>query len=293
MLPLDSIEEDPEQPRREFDSNALEELAQTIRERGVRQPVSVRPHLQQAGRWVLNFGARRLRASRLAGRKDIPAFIDATADSYDQVIENEQRAALTPLELALFVQKRLALGDKQSEIARRLGKSRQWVTLATALIEAPDWLLEAYRSGRCRGLNELYEVRRLHGEHAQAVEAWVARQAVVSRDRLGQLREQLERVLPEPPASPAPATANAGREASGVQGDDSEQAIDNAVRRSPGRRAQGTDLRVHVHFDGQDYQLVVSVAPPTLGHVYVRPLSGGPRRTAPVGSVTLLGLVNG
>jgi len=293
VLPLDSIEEDPEQPRREFDSNALEELAQTIRERGVRQPVSVRPHLQQAGRWVLNFGARRLRASRLAGRQDIPAFIDATADSYDQVIENEQRAALTPLELALFVQKRLALGDKQSEIARRLGKSRQWVTLATALIEAPDWLLEAYRSGRCRGLNELYEVRRLHGEHAQAVEAWVARQAVVSRDRLGQLREQLERVLPEPPASPAPATANAGRAAHGAQGDNSEQASDNAERRSPGRRAQGTDLRVHVHFDGQDYQLVVSVAPPAPGHVYVRPLAGGPRRTAPVRSVTLLGFVNG
>ena len=293
VLPLDSIDEDPEQPRREFDANALEELAQTIRERGVRQPVSVRPHLQRAGRWVLNFGARRLRASRLAGRMDIPAFIDATADSYDQVIENEQRAPLTPLELALFVQKRLALGDKQSEIARRLGKSRQWVTLATALIEAPDWLLEAYRSGRCCGLNELYEVRRLHGEHAQAVEAWVARQAVVSRERLGQLREQLERVLQEPPASPAPAIAAAGRAAQGAQGDTSEQAIDNAERRSPGRRAQGTDLRVHVHFDGQDYQLVVSVAPPTPGHVYVRPLAGGPRRIAPVGSVTLLGFVNG
>ena len=49
------------------------------------------------------------------------------------------------MELALFVQKRLALGDNQAEVAKRLGKSRQWVTLATALIEAPDWLLQAYR----------------------------------------------------------------------------------------------------------------------------------------------------
>lgn len=157
QLPVADIDEDPEQPRHEFDANALQELAATIRERGVRQPVSVRPHLQAAGRWVLNFGARRLRASRLAGLDTIPAFVDTTADRYDQVIENEQREGLKPLELALFVQKRLALGDRQADIARQLGRSRQWVTLATALIEAPDWLLQAYREGRCRGMNELYE----------------------------------------------------------------------------------------------------------------------------------------
>ena len=67
MLTVGGIDEDPEQPRREFDANALQELSETIRERGVRQPISVRPNLQQAGRWVLNFGARRLRASKLAG----------------------------------------------------------------------------------------------------------------------------------------------------------------------------------------------------------------------------------
>ena len=97
----------------------------------------------------------------------------------------------------------------------------------------------------------------------------MARQAVISRERLGLLREQLERVLPERPASPAPATAAIGRAAHVAQGDTSEQVIDNAVRRSPSQRAQGTDLSVHVHFDGQDYQLVVSVAPPTPGHMYV------------------------
>ena len=174
MLAVDSIEEDPDQPRHEFDSNALNELAVTIRERGVRQPISVRPNLQRAGRWLLNFGARRLRVSRLAELKEIPAFIDTTADSYDQMIENEQREGLKPLELALFVQKRLAIGDNQAEIAKRLGKSRQWVTLTTALIEAPDWLLQAYREGRCRGMNELYELRRLHGEYSGSVETWVA-----------------------------------------------------------------------------------------------------------------------
>ena len=56
--------------------------------------MSVRPNLQAPGRWMLNFGARRLRASRMAGMAEIPAFIDTTADSYDQVIENEQRVGL-------------------------------------------------------------------------------------------------------------------------------------------------------------------------------------------------------
>ena len=103
QLPIDAIEEDPDQPRQEFDPDGLAELAETIRERGVRQPISVRRHPEKPDRWMLNFGARRLRASKLIGKLDIPAFVDSTADSYDQVIENEQREGLKPLELALFV----------------------------------------------------------------------------------------------------------------------------------------------------------------------------------------------
>jgi ParB family transcriptional regulator, chromosome partitioning protein len=60
-----------------------------------------------------------------------------------RAIENEQREGLRPLELALFVQKRIALGDNQVEIVKRLGKSRQWVTLATP----SDWIPHAYREG--------------------------------------------------------------------------------------------------------------------------------------------------
>ena len=130
-------------------------------------------HPHQPGRWLLNFGARRLRASKLAGKTEIPAFIDETADSYDQVIENEQREGLKPLELALFIQQRLAAGDSQADIARRLGKSRTFVTYATALIDAPDWLMTAYREGRCRGARELHELRSLHAVHPQPVEEWL------------------------------------------------------------------------------------------------------------------------
>lgn len=103
VLPMDSVEEDPAQPRSEFDPEALAELAASIAVRGVLQPVSVRQHPERGGRWILNFGARRLRASKLAGKSEIPAFVDAMADTYAQVIENEHREALRPMELALFV----------------------------------------------------------------------------------------------------------------------------------------------------------------------------------------------
>jgi ParB family transcriptional regulator, chromosome partitioning protein len=292
LLPVADIDEDPDQPRREFDANALQELSETILERGVRQPISVRPNLQASGRWVFNFGARRLRASRLAGIETIPAFIDTTADSYDQVIENEQREGLKPLELALFVQKRLALGDKQADIAKNLGKSRQWVTLATALIEAPDWLLQAYREGRCRGMNELYELRRLHGEYAAEVEAWATGHPGMTRDRIAELRAELEgaAALPGSQADVAPSAASP-RTADQAATADEATSPPRRTDASRPARVQHTDQRIHVEFDGQDYQLVVSVAPDQPGHLYVRPLVGGPRRLAPASALKLLGFV--
>jgi ParB family chromosome partitioning protein len=162
-IALQDIDEDPEQPRSEFDDASLRELAATLTERGVKQPVSVRPHPTEPGRWMLNFGARRLRAARLAGLAHLPAFVDEAADSYDQVIENEQREGLKPLELAMFVKRRMAAGESQAEIARRLGKSPTLITMISAMIDPPPWLLATYRKGQCTGIAELYELRRLHG----------------------------------------------------------------------------------------------------------------------------------
>jgi ParB family transcriptional regulator, chromosome partitioning protein len=290
MLAIDSIDEDPEQPRQEFDAGALQELADTIRERGVRQPISVRPNLQRPGRWILNFGARRLRASKLAGLTQIPAFIDTSADSYDQVIENEQREGLRPLELAMFVQKRLALGDSQAEIARRLGKSRQWVTLATAMIDPPDWLMDLYRQGRCRGMLELYELRRLHGDHPRQIEAWVSDRDSITRDGVSTLRAELS-------GSGSGASRLGTSEENRVKGS-------AAVGASPLARADAAPaqesakppskgiLRLHVEMEGEDYELVVSVAPSKEGHLYVRPLSGGARRLVAASALKLRGFVS-
>jgi ParB family chromosome partitioning protein len=187
LLLVESIDEDPDQPRKEFDQEKLAELAETIRLRGVRQPVSVRRHPVHADRWVLNFGARRLRASRLVGKTDIPAFVDNSPDSYDQVIENEQRENLTPLDLALFVKRRLAAGETQAEIARQMGKSRAFVTMACSMIDPPDAIMVAYRSGRCRGLTELYQLRKLHEQQPDLAESLVDKDEPISRAALASL----------------------------------------------------------------------------------------------------------
>ena len=192
QIALAQIDEDPEQPRKEFDEEALAELAATIAARGVRSPISVRPHPVEAGRWMLNFGARRLRAAKAAGCAEIPAFIDITADSFDQIIENEQREALRPLELALFVQRKLVHGMTRTEVARRLGKSQSYLSLVCAMIDPPDWLMAIYRAGKCRGLTELYELRRLHELSPARVEQFLEAADRVGRADVERLRASLE-----------------------------------------------------------------------------------------------------
>lgn len=296
QLPIDAIDEDPDQPRREFDADGLAELAETIRERGVRQPVSVRRHPTQPDRWMLNFGARRLRASKLVGKLDIPAFIDTTADSYDQVIENEQRQGLKPLELALFVQRRLAAGDTQAEVARRLGKSRQYVTMATALIDAPDWLLTAYREGRCRGLNELYELRKLAADHPQYVEAWTSDRDAITRDRVIALRTDLAQG-----SGSMQRGTSALIEAVAQSGDDSAWPDMAAPQPAPvpapapaiaaAARSATPKLRLLAKLDGVAVVVDTQCAPPQAGQVFVRVVGGRDAEPVDAARLTLTGLV--
>lgn len=116
-LPLDLIDEDPAQPRREFDPARLEQIAASIRMVGVLQPVGVVQAAQ--GRYLLRWGARRLRASKLAGLSDIPAvLVGAQQVGLEaQVIENQHRASNTDTELAAAITTLTERGMKNAEIA--------------------------------------------------------------------------------------------------------------------------------------------------------------------------------
>jgi len=191
-LPIDDVQEDEDQPRKEFSEEKMAEMAASIKLRGVRQPVSVRPHPEKSGKWILNFGARRLRGSKLAGKTTIPAFVDDTSDDFDQVIENENRDNLKPMELALFIKGKLDEGVKKAEIARRLTRPASTITELLALIDAPDCIEQAYRSGRCTSPKTLYELRMLHSKFAQQVQAWCENTEEITRKGVSDLSAQLK-----------------------------------------------------------------------------------------------------
>ena len=111
MISIDLIDEDPNQPRTIFNDESLQELADTIRERGVKSPISVRE--TSDGRYMINHGARRYRASKLAGKTSIPAFIDNDYTNVDQLIENIQRDNLAPMDIARFIESELNRGLKK------------------------------------------------------------------------------------------------------------------------------------------------------------------------------------
>ena len=168
------ISEDIHQPRKEFNQETLRELTETIKLRGVKSPISVRPNPDKPGTYIINHGARRYRASINAGLTRIPAFIDTDYSEADQVIENLQRDDLTSREIADFIGRQLASGKTKSEIARLIGKTNPYITMHAALLDLPDPLSEVYRTGRCIDVTALYDLTRLYKANKEEVITWLA-----------------------------------------------------------------------------------------------------------------------
>lgn len=149
-LKISEIEPNRAQPRREFDEKALAELADSISQHGVLQPLLVRPLLD--GGYQIVAGERRWRASRMAGLTEVPVVIRELSDGETMelaLIENLQREDLTPVEEALGYQQ---LMDKysltQDEVSRAVGKSRPAVANALRLLNLPEEVLSLVGNGR-------------------------------------------------------------------------------------------------------------------------------------------------
>ena len=148
-LNINEITPNKEQPRKTFDEAALEELADSIRQHGVLQPLLVRP--LTSGGYQLVAGERRWRASRLAELKEVPVIIKELSDTEAMeiaIIENLQREDLNPIEEAEGLQ---ALIDKcgytQEQVAISVGKSRPAITNALRLLKLPEEVREMAKDG--------------------------------------------------------------------------------------------------------------------------------------------------
>lgn len=147
-LPVEAIAPNPDQPRRLFSPRELEELAQSIRELGVLQPLTVR---RDAGGWVLVAGERRLRAAQLAGLREVPCLcvqVDDQRSSLLALVENLQRKDLDFWEEALALNRLIQVYHlSQEEAAQRIGKSQSAVANKLRLLKLPQPVLERLRDG--------------------------------------------------------------------------------------------------------------------------------------------------
>lgn len=137
---IDEIEPNRDQPRKEFDSGALAELAESIAQHGVLQPLLLRPMI--SGGYRIVAGERRWRASRMAGLQEVPAVVREMTDGEEMLfalIENLQREDLSPMEEAKGYQQLIdAQGMTQEEAAKAVGKSRPAVANALRLLNLPE-----------------------------------------------------------------------------------------------------------------------------------------------------------
>lgn len=149
MISITDIQKNPYQPRKEFDGEKLDELAQSIKENGVIQPIIVRQS-PVIGYEILA-GERRYRASLLAGLTSIPAVVKQLSDQemmVQSIIENLQRENLNPIEEARAYESLVEKGFTHAEIADKMGKSRPYISNSIRLLSLPNAILSEVENGK-------------------------------------------------------------------------------------------------------------------------------------------------
>ena len=177
-LPLNEIQEDPNQPRKDFNQEALSELADSIKVRGVIQAITVRetPEGIDGPKYMIIAGERRWRASKLANADTIPAILktgDASLEDEiraQQLTENLFREDLNPVEKAEFIQQRITelknsgIKDAITQVAEELGVSASWVSKNTAILKVSEDIRSFARTGKIRDYSIIKKLDKLKGK---------------------------------------------------------------------------------------------------------------------------------
>ena len=149
IVQIKDIQKNPYQPRKEFSKEKIEELAQSIKENGLIQPIIVRQS-PVIGYEILA-GERRYRASIAAGLSEVPVIIKKLSDQdmmIHSIIENLQREDLNPIEEAKAYQSLIDKGYTHADIAEKMGKSRPYITNLVRLLTLPDFILTEVEAGK-------------------------------------------------------------------------------------------------------------------------------------------------
>ncbi|MDG6882837.1 Transcriptional repressor protein korB [Phocoenobacter uteri] len=267
-LELSCIVEDSEQPRTFFDESSLKELAESIKERGVKSPISVRPNPTQAGVYIINHGARRYRASLMANKATIPAFIDNDYDLYDQATENIQRENLTAREIAIVIDRAIKKGLSKSEIAKKLGKSNSYVSQYFGLNNLEEPIAALLNQAKCEDVTLLANLNTQYKKTPEEVEAWISEQDEFSRTSFNNFKDSL----------------NKKQNISNT-----EKTKDKKTKVEDPDKLKKSFLKISYH--GQIGRLIMNKRPSELGRAYIKYDDSGEEVDADLSSVTILELI--
>ena len=216
-MPIDRVYSNPAQPRQRFDEDALQDLAASIREHGVLQPILVRPRAD--GHYQIVAGERRWRASKLAGLTELPVIVEQIDDDAAleiAIIENLQREDISPLEEAeIFEKMTREHGYSLRKLATKLGKDKGYLENRLRLVDAPEDVRELV-AVRSDTLSHAYELMKVSDPRKRRR---LAKQVAAGELSLVKLRQRIEgRPKPEPePLAPEPDVAWADAEAEATE----------------------------------------------------------------------------
>ncbi len=201
-ISLGDIDPNPDQPRRSFSEESIAQLAQSIREQGVLQPILVTP--QNGGRYRIVAGERRWRASRAAGLDKVPVIVrdlDVIQQMEIALIENLQREDLNPIEIAQGIRSLMQqCGYTQETVANRLSKSRPAVANLLRLLTLPEEVIELVRQGSLSAGH----ARVLAGMDDNARKLALAKETIEQGYSVRQLEALAAAAKAEPEKQPAP-----------------------------------------------------------------------------------------
>ncbi len=207
QLPIEAIAPSPDQPRKRFDPELLDELAASIRAQGIIQPIVVTPiptPVPDGARYLIVAGERRWRAAQLAGLHDVPVVVRDT-DGQQRLelalVENLQRAELNPIEEARAFAELISIrGYTQEQLAERVGKDRSTVANVMRLLRLPERTQEMVRDGRL----SMGHARALLGLDRESEIAEVAHEAASGRWSVRAVERAVRaRTAPAKPSGPS------------------------------------------------------------------------------------------
>jgi len=216
-IPLANIEPDPDQPRKVFDADKLKELADSIREDELQQPIGLRSNPKKPGHYLIRFGERRFRAVGLLGWEDIPAIISDSGNfTIQALVENIQREDLAPMEKANAIVRAMETEKlNATQLAKKLGKPNSYVTTYTTLVKMPPTFQKCITEGTVNDVNTLYEAYRLADTYPSEVEKLLVAASTdkpVNRDAVRKLAATLKGEDARPKGGKAKVTPESGNE---------------------------------------------------------------------------------